>query len=169
MGLEFETAAKRKLAEGEVVDRGPATLFKIAEYEDGEDEPREIVECEAYYPGEAAIVLLMSDATSRRNTDVEKATAVIDFFFSTLGDKTNDYIYKRFMDPDDPFDMTDLRDIVFGLIEEWGGRPTKQPSDFAPSRKTGGQSSTRRTSPSTSSRSRSTASSTRSTRSPSST
>lgn len=165
MALEFETAAKRKLAEGEVVDRGPATLFKIAEYEDGEDTPVQVVECEAYYPGEAAIVLLMSDATSRRNTNAVKAAALIDFFFSCLSDETNDYIYRRFMDQDDPLGVVDLREIVFGLIEEWGGRPTKQPSDYAPSRKVSGQSSTRRTSPSTSSRSRSTGSSTRSTRS----
>jgi hypothetical protein len=165
VALEFETAAKRKMEADEVVDRGPATPFKIAEYVDGEDEPAQVVECEAYYPGEAAIVMLMTDVTARRSTTSQKAVGLIDFFFACLSDETNDYLYGRFIDTEDPFDLVDIREIIFGLIEEWGGRPTKQPSDFAPSRKTGGQSSTRRTSPSTSSRSRSTGSSTRSTRS----
>jgi hypothetical protein len=168
MGLEFETAAKRRLAEGEQAEpaeRGPATIFKIAEYVDGEDEPQEIVECEAYYPGENAIVVFMADVMSRRNSTAEKAVGLIDFFFSTLSNESNDYLYRRLVDPEDPFNAVDIREITMALIEEWGGRPTKQPSDFAPSRKTGGRSSTQRTSRSTSSRSRSTGSSTRSTRS----
>lgn len=166
MGLEFETAVARRQAEEdqqEPKDRGPATVFKVAEYDVETDELVQVVECNAYNPGTDAIVMLMADATGRRQGDAAKAVGVIDFFFSTLDDAANDYLYKRLVDPADPLGIEEISDWTLALIGEWGGRPTKQPSDFASSRKTGGPKSTPRTSPSTRSRSRSTASSTRST------
>lgn len=169
MGLEFETAVVRREAGAQPQERGPATVFKVAEYDSETDELIEVVECNAYNPGVDAIVMLMADATGRRQGNSQKAVGVIDFFFSCLDDAANDYIYKRLVDPDDPLGVEEVSGWVMSLIQEWGGRPTKQPSDFAPSRKTGGRKSTPRTSPSTSSRSRSTASSTRSTGSTSST
>jgi hypothetical protein len=162
MGLEFETAVKRR-ASDEPVDKGPRTIFEVSEYDEDTDELIRVVECTAYNPGTDAIVMLFADATGRRSDTKTKAVGVIDFFFSTLDDETNDYLYRRLIDPDDPLTLEDISGWTLKLIEEWGGRPTKQPSDFAHSRKTGGRRSTPRTSPSTPSRSRSTASSTRST------
>lgn len=171
MGLEFETAVARRQADAEAapLERGPATTFKVAEYDEETDELVQVVECNAYNPGTDALVMLMADATGRRQGSTDKAVGVIDFFFSTLDDAANDYLYKRLVDPRDPLGVEQITEWTLELVREWGGRPTQQPSDFARSRKTGGLKSTPPTSPSTRSRSRSTASSTRSTASTSST
>jgi hypothetical protein len=164
VALEFETAVARRQAEVDTEkDRGAATVFKVAEYDAETEELVRVVECNAYNPGTDAIIMLYADATGRRQATHSKVVGVIDFFFDCLDDEANDYLYKRLVDLDDPLGVEEISEWTLALIEEWGGRPTKQPSDFARSRKPGGQSSTRRTSKSTSSRSRSTASSTRST------
>lgn len=165
MALEFDTAVARVRDENDTPEDKPSVMFTVNERDPDTDEILDRVECHAYYPGEGQILVLMTDVMGRRAGTAEKLAGIIDFFTDVLDPESKDYIVKRLLDPEDPFGLEEIQPIVFGLVEEWGGRPTKLPSDYASSRKTGGQKSTPRTSKRTSSGSRTTGSSTRSTRS----
>lgn len=164
MALEFDTAVARVKDENEQDEREPIE-FTIVERDPDTEEVLDRVVCHAYPPGDGQVIVLVTDVMGRRSNTMQKLAGIIDFFVDVLDEESRDYITKRLLDPEDPFGLEEIEGVVWGLVEEWGGRPTKQPSDFAPSRKKGGQRSTPRTSKSTSSRSRSTGSSTRSTRS----
>lgn len=154
---EFETAVARASAENEEQETGHSFgIVEIGEDEEG-NETREVIPCTAYYPGDGALVMLMADTMGRADIGM-KLAGIINFLADCLDDESKDYITGRLLDRHDPFGLEEITPIVWWLVEVFGGRPTKQPSDYAPSRKTGGQSSTRRTSKSTSSRSRSTVS-----------
>lgn len=155
---EFETAVAVARAEDSPEEATiEFVVVEIGEDEEGE-ETRERIMCHAYHPGEGEVIMLISDAMGRRSSVPEKVAAIIDFLVNVLDDESTDYIVGRLLDRRDPFGISEIEPIVFGLIEEMGGRPTKQPSDFARSRKNGGQKSTQRTRKSASSASARTAS-----------
>lgn len=156
--MEFDTAVARVLAEGEEPEAKESLTFTIVERDPDTDEVIDRVECTAYKPNEGQIVILMADVMGRRATLVDKVAGTIDFFTDILDEPSKEYIVGRLLDPDDPLGLTELQPIINHIVEEWGGRPTKQPTDYSPSRKVAGRSSTPRTSKSTSSRSRSTVS-----------
>jgi hypothetical protein len=162
MALEFDTAVKRAATPEEREDREPDVTFVVHEI-DEDDNVVNSVECHAFRPAEGQVLVLLADTIGRRAKPSDKVAGIIDFFVDVLDRESHEYIVDRLLDPEDDFGFENISEIAFGLVEEWGGRPTKRPSDFAPSRKKGGQRSTRTTSKSTSSRSRSTGSSTRST------
>jgi hypothetical protein len=155
---EFETAVAAARAEDEQ-DEYPIdfAVLEISEDDDGAEKVERVI-CHARQPGEGEVIVLIADAMGRRSSLPEKVAAIIDFLIAVLDDESQDYIVGRLMDPRDPFGISEIEPIVFALMEEMGGRPTKQPSDFARSRKTGGQNSQRRTRKSTSSASARTAS-----------
>ena len=163
MAFEFDTAAKR-VVDDEPREREYDLVFPIHE-RDEDDEIVDTFEARAARPGDGVIAVLLTDIQGRRSTASDKVAGLIDFVMDVVDRPTRDYLVKRLLDEDDPFGTEAITEMAMALVEEWGGRPTKQPSDYAPSRKTGGQRSTRTTSRQTSSRSRSTGSSTRSTRS----
>ena len=158
MGLEFDTAVARVLAEDEAPDEQPLISFTVNERDPETDEIVNKVQCHAYEPYEGAVVALLADVTGRRSKTTDKISGLVDFVMDIVDDETKAYLTDRLLDREDPFGAEDLSQIALGLIAEVGGRPTKLPSDFAPSRKTAGQRSTRTTSKSTSSASRRTAS-----------
>lgn len=154
--VEFDTAVAR-VRDPEEQEEAPVE-FTVVERDPDTEEILNRVTCHAYDPGEGQIVILLTDVMGRRTNNAEKVAGIIDFFTDVLDPESKAYIVGRLMSRDDPFGMVEIEKIVYGLVEAWGGRPTKLPSDFAQSRKTGGQRSTRRTSKSTSSASRRTAS-----------
>lgn len=99
----------------------------------------------AQYPGEGQIVMLMA-ANGRRSGVTDRVAGIIDFFMGVLDEADFHYIEQRLMDRTDPFGAAEIEAIMRYLVEEWGGRPTKQPSDFASSQKSTGRKSTRPTS-----------------------
>jgi hypothetical protein len=111
--------------------------------------------------GQAAIMMTMGG----REMNVAAAGTFIQLFLELMDEDTRRYFSSRLLDRNDPFSNLKgeggLFDIWETLMEEWSARPTKQPSDFQPSRRATGRSSTgsTRAKGSTSSRSRSTASS----------
>jgi hypothetical protein len=165
--VEFDTAVAR--VESENDDERASTMFTVVERDPDTDEVLDRVECRAYLPEEGQLVILMADVKGRRAHTEDKIAGMVDFVFDLLDAESKDYLTERLLDIKDPFGFAQVADIATGLIEEWSGRPTQQPSDYLPSRKTGGRKSTPRTSKSTSSGSRRTASSTRSTASASAT
>lgn len=155
--MEFDTAVRRSQVEVDEDEVIEFTIVEVDEDEDGE-EIRRKVKCRAYKPAEGQVMLLVADMMSRRSDLGSQMAALVDFLTDVLDDESKTYVVNRLMDRDDPFGITELEPIVEYLVEAWGGRPTKQPSDFSPSRKRTGQRSTARTTKSTSPRSRSTAS-----------
>lgn len=153
--VEFDTAVARVQAEDS--EEEVSYSFTINEV-DEKGNVVNSVECHAYAPEDGNIMMLMADLVSRRAGIAQQIAGLVDFITDVLDEESRDYIVRRLMDRTDPFGITDLRGIVDYLMEEWSGRPTKQPSDYLPSRKVGGQKSTPRTRKSTSSVSRRTAS-----------
>jgi hypothetical protein len=111
--------------------------------------------------GQASIMMTMGG----RDMDAQQAGVFIQLFLELMDEDTRRYFTGRLLDRNDPFSNLKseggLFDIWETLMEEWSARPTKQPSDYRPSRRSTGKSSTAstRAKASTSSRSRSTASS----------
>lgn len=149
---EFHTAAQAKVAE-EADDLTPIT-FK----HDGTE-----VTFNPPTPAQYAVMM-----AANAGGGVGSIGDFIAAMFEMMDDKTRRYFKGRLLRTDDPFDLTNeggLMDVWQGLAEEWSARPTKQPSDFTPSRASGGRSSTvrRASKVKTSSTSRPTASATSST------
>lgn len=107
-------------------------------------------------PGQAAIMLTMGG----REMDAQQAGYFIQLFLELMDNDTKRYFTSRLLDRNDPFsDLTSeggLFDIWEELTKEWSARPTKQPSDYQPPRRSAGRKSTAssRGTASTSSRSR---------------
>lgn len=92
--------------------------------------------------GQMAIMLNMGG----RDMDPRSAGTFIQLWFSMMDNDTVRYFQTRLMDRDDKgFDLESeggVFDIFESLVEEWSARPTKQPSDFQPSRRATGPKST---------------------------
>jgi hypothetical protein len=83
----------------------------------------------------------MAGGTDSSSPSDQVATQ-INFFFSMLDPKDVAYFKHRLFDREDPFDVDNIADIITYLLEEWAARPTKQPSDYLPSQRSGGKKST---------------------------
>lgn len=114
--------------------------------------------CNAYRPTSGQIAVYMATA-GRHATREDNIAGVVDFFAGVLDRGSRDYLIRRLMDREDPFEVEQVEEIISYLIEEWSGRPTEQASDSHKSPPSTGTSSTRTTEQgSTSSTSLSTAS-----------
>lgn len=126
---EFLTAVKTAADSPDAIEGAPLP-FKV----DGKDflaEP----------PTEGQIAAMLSGASDMSSTS-EKVASALNFFFSVLHDDDVAYFKRRLFDRDDPFGAGEIAEIVAWLVEEWAGRPTKQPSDYTPSQQNGGPRST---------------------------
>lgn len=118
-----------------------------------------------FYQPSAGQLAIMSNIMSGNRNDPVLAANFIQLFFAMMEEEdTLPYFRNRLMDRKDTFDLDGdggMFDIFAGLVEEWSGRPTKQPSDYQPPRRATGRKSTAttRAKASTSSTSRSRASS----------
>lgn len=128
---EFTTAVKAVAATGEGVVGEP-----IHAKVDG----REIT---FNPPTEGALAVLLA-ASAGLMPDMEAAANFINFFFSLVDDKDSRYLRQKLFSEEDPFGMEEIKDITMWLIEEWSARPTKSPSDYMQSQRSGGQKSTQR-------------------------
>jgi hypothetical protein len=159
---EFSTAARVAV----VRDEGDRPLPVTIKVDD-----REVT----FQPATEGQIALILAALSDTSGALNGIATVINFFFSLLDpdrldvdDEEDDdfqavvrrldddvrYFKLRLLDSKDPFDGGDIVDIVVHLIEEWTGNPTKQPSDFMQSQKSGGQKSTAKRRSTASTRSR---------------
>jgi hypothetical protein len=89
--------------------------------------------------GQISVALI---GASDMATSVEAAAATINFFFSLLDDEDVTHYKRRLFDREDPFGPETIGELIEMLMEEWSARPTKQPTDYAPSQRSGGQRST---------------------------
>ena len=97
----------------------------------------------AYPPTEGQIAVVMASLTDY-TSDADKMAAIINFFVGVLDDDSHVTLVRRLMDRNDPFGFVELNEIMEWLMSEWSARPTKQPSDFTPSRQSAGRKSTGR-------------------------
>lgn len=123
--------AANEVAEGSEVDQG--MTFKV----DG-------VECRAYKPKDGQLAVLMATNT-RHSSQEEQIAGLINFFVAVLDDTSHSYIVSRLLDRKDPFGIEQVQGIFEWMVEQWSGRPTRQPSVSTQSRKTDGQKSTQPT------------------------
>lgn len=97
-------------------------------------------------PSQEQMAILIASVSATGN-DIQGIAEIINVFFDLVENTDEDSPQSRWMrhrlfDRDDEFGVDELTDILLYLIEEWTGRPTKQPSDYLPSRKSGGRKST---------------------------
>lgn len=126
---EFTTAVQAADAE----DDKPDLEFSV----DG-------VMVQAYYPGDGQLAYLMA-STGQHQAASEQVAGLINFFVAVLDDESHSYIVNRLLDRKDSFGLEEVKNIFEWMVEEWSGRPTKQPSDFASSQRSAGPRSKART------------------------
>lgn len=142
---EFTTAAKAS-ADKDEAEFGEPLSFKV-------DDATFV----ALPPTQGEFAMLMLGATDI-STAVETIGNAINFFFAVLDDEWSEppededddgkrinaakYLKRRLFDRRDGFDAEDIMQIVEWQVESWSGRPTKQPSDFKQSQRSGGRKST---------------------------
>jgi hypothetical protein len=127
---EFVTAIKAVESTDEAALGTPVTI-KV--------DDREVT----FSPATSGQIAILLAGASDSSTSVTGISSAINFFFSLLdNDDDRRYFKVRLLDRTDPFEAEDVTQIVMYLVEEWSGRPTKQPSDFLPSQESDGQKST---------------------------
>lgn len=94
-------------------------------------------------PTSGQLTLAMVGASEVSN-NLERMAATINFFFSLLSDEDRIMFKQRLYDREDPFGPDEIGALTEMLMEEWSARPIKQPSDYSPSQRAGGQKSTPR-------------------------
>lgn len=123
------------------------TAVKAAESEDDKPDLEFNVDgvlVTAYYPGDGQLAYLMA-STGKHQPATEQVAGLINFFVAVLDDESHGYIVNKLLDRKDPFGLEEVQDIFEWMVEQWAGRPTKQPSDFASSRRSAGPKSKSRT------------------------
>lgn len=106
-------------------------------------------EVTAYRPGTGQLGVLM--AMTLNTSETEQIAGIINFFASVLDDASHHHLVRRMLDRRDPFGIEEVTEIMQGLVEEWTGHPTQQPTASTRSSGQSGSASTRRTTKSTSS------------------
>lgn len=109
--LEFETAIKAVTEAKE--DERPFTEFKL----DGRV-------MKAYNPDDGQLAMFLA-SIGRGQAASDKVAGAINFFCSVLDEDDATHIEVRLLDRHDPFGLEQVEEIMQGIIEEWGGRPTK--------------------------------------------
>lgn len=98
-------------------------------------------------PSQEQMAILIA-SVSATGDNLQGIAEIINVFFDLVdGTEDHRWLRHRLFDRDDEFSVTEVTDILLYLIEEWTGRPTRQPSDYLPSRKPGGRRSTARRQP----------------------
>lgn len=97
-----------------------------------------------YQPSDGQLAIMLN--MGGRDMTAQQAGTFIQLWFAMMDEPTLRYFQSRLMDRDDKgFDLESeggVFDIFEALVEEWSARPTKQPSDFQPSRRATGRKST---------------------------
>lgn len=106
----------------------------------------------AFKPDDDQFALLLA-AVGLGSSGTDGVAGTINFLLSVLDSKSKSYVSARLLDHNDEFGMEEVQQIMFGLIEEWSGRPTESSTDSAESPQTDGRKSTQSTSTSISSES----------------
>jgi hypothetical protein len=110
------------------------------------------------FPPSAAQITLLIAATMNADEDEPDQQAIatiIQAFMGMLEEKSARMVRRRLLDPNDPFELDTIVEIVQQLAEDVVGRPTESPSASSPSRPATGTSSTAISRPRASTRSRS--------------
>ena len=118
-----------------------------------------------YRPTTGQTALMMS-AFSGDSSVADGTHALLNFYRNITEDDGYAAIKGMLENPNIPDSLEQLMDLTEAVIEEFTGNPTKQPTDYLPSRQTGGRNltATRRRPGQTPSRSRRVGSATGSTR-----
>lgn len=128
---ELYTAAKDTLGE---VNEDDLIVFK----HDG-------TEVTFYQPSAGQLAIMANIMQGSRNNPTLAGNFIQLFFAMMEEEETLPYFQNRLMDRNDAFDLDGEGGMfaIFELLtEEWSARPTKQPSDFQPSRRATGSKST---------------------------
>lgn len=97
----------------------PTWEFKVTGPRDGQER---ILRAHMATPGQVAVVM---SAVGRHTSLPTKIAGTIDFFMAIMDEDDVSYLTDRLMDRDDPFEIKQVTDILFWLIEEWSGHPTQ--------------------------------------------
>lgn len=95
----------------------------------------------ANVPTAGEMALLFAAQSDSRDTG-DAVAATIDFVYNILTPEDRRRYRERLLDPDDTFDFDTVSDILTGLMEEWGDRPTQSSGGSTPTRGSTGKRST---------------------------
>jgi hypothetical protein len=138
---EFLVAADRA---DEDEDQTPEpVVVRLRTPSEDPDTDDDLYELTMHFPGDGQMAAWMATSASFAAQE-ERVAGTVNFFVSMLKEQDHAYIVARLYDRKDPFGTRDIMGLLHHAMEQWSGRPTKQPSGSTPSRRTGGPKSTRR-------------------------
>lgn len=123
----------------------PRKLVFDAQEDSGEVEDLELTlngEKHTVYKPTTGQSALMMAAFAEDVPATESAKAILDFFKNITEDDGYAAIKGILENPNIPDSLEQVMDLTEKVIETFTGNPTKQPTDYLPSRQTGGQNST---------------------------
>lgn len=100
----------------------------------------------AYQPNEGQLAFMLASLGRGQNTQ-SRFASIVNIMMESLRGDDKDYLEGRLLsgDPKDRMKIETIEQIFGFLVEEWYARPTKSPSDSAPSQQKDGQKSKPRT------------------------
>lgn len=99
------------------------------------------VVCRARRPSPGQVAYLLASMHKRAPLEQQIAGA-INFCMAIMDHDSASYLSDKLLDPEDPFEIPQIQDIIEYLVEEWSGRPTEQSSDSSSSQEAPGPTST---------------------------
>lgn len=93
-------------------------------------------------PTEGQLALLMTAYSSDVRDESTRVAGMIDGSLALFDEPSQHYLQRRLLERDDDFELDDFMNLVQGIVEEWGNRPTKPSSGSTTSPVNGGTSST---------------------------
>jgi hypothetical protein len=91
------------------------------------------------YPPTGSQLALALAANGSHSSTADRVAGVIDFLDGILDEKGQARFRERLLDREDPFDLTDVEQIVSWLASEWSGNPTQSQSGSPSSRRPAGR------------------------------
>lgn len=139
---EFLVAATEEATRDDGDVLSPVT-FLVGGYVDKEGEViAEDHEVTVLGPNGGQMTYLIGAVGSDTGTISERAAGMMNFLYDLMDEDDARWFRRRLLSRRDPFGPKEVGDITDWLLEQWVGRPTKSPSDYLPSRKSGGPRST---------------------------
>jgi hypothetical protein len=137
MVKQFTTAAKKaayptEWIEFEIVEPVSEEEIQAAAEVGTPPPPPRVFTCRAVAePSSGQVAFLMARQSQHVGVQ-DRVAALLNFFDSALEDETQSYISNRLLDPQDPFGLDEIQEILGFLMEEWSSRPTRSSTASIP-------------------------------------
>lgn len=137
---EFATAVAAVETDEDIRAEEGWVDFKVTE-QDADGKVVRTVKCAARRPTSGQVAYLTT-ALHRKASQEKQIAGAVNFCMAIMDHDTADYLSDRLLDSQDPFELEDIQKIIEGLLEEWSGKASEQPSGSSATPEPSGSTST---------------------------